>query len=227
MARTDLRNPAQQRLTNGGQPEAAGAVTATANSEGSLLEPAAPVLSDAELVAAGLRGDESAYGELVRRYSNIVVGFAFNRVSDFQLAEDLAQETFVKAYESLGSLNAPEKFGSWLLVIARHTCMDWLRASKDVVSLDGLRDSGHEPVSGSGRENFDRLSDEEVDARILTEVQTLREDYRDIIVMKHIQQLSYKQIGELLGMSVSAVGEKLSRVRQILRKRLTGTIPGV
>lgn len=174
------------------------------------------------MVAESLRGSEAAYGELIGRYSHVVVGFSFNRVRDFQLAEDLAQDAFVKAYESLETLKEPDKFGSWLLVIARHTCMDHLRASRERVSLDHLRESGHEPVGGVGGEGFDRVSEEEIERRILAEIHGLREDYRDIIVMKHIQQLSYKQIGELLGMSVSAVGEKLSRVRQILRKRLAG-----
>ncbi len=180
--------------------------------------------TDAQLVAESLRGSESAYNELLRRYTNVVVGFAFNRVGDFQQAEDLVQDTFIKAYESLKTLKEPDKFGSWLLVIARHTCMDYLRASRDAVSLDYLREAGHEPVGGSAHDSFERVSDDEIERRILVAIQGLRADYRDIIVMKHIHQLSYKQIGDLLGMSVSAVGEKLSRVRQILRKRLAGIV---
>lgn len=179
---------------------------------------------DAALVAAGLRGDQAAFGELVRRHGNLVVGFAYNRVGDFQLAEDLAQDTFIKAYNSLETLKEPNKFTSWLLVIARHTCMDWLRASKDAVSLEGLREAGYEPAPNTVARTLEQITEAELEARILQEIQELREDYREIIVMKHIDNLSYRQIGELLGMSVSAVGEKLSRIRQILRKRLADTV---
>jgi RNA polymerase sigma-70 factor (ECF subfamily) len=175
---------------------------------------------DARLVRAVLGGDEESYAELVRRYMNVVVGFAYNRVRDFHRAEDLAQDTFLKAFGSLASLQDHGKFGSWLLVITRHTCMDWLRASKDSVSLDDLRESGHEPEAEDAVASLDRVGDEEIEQRILEAIHELREDYRDIIVMKHIDQKSYKEIGRLLGMSVSAVGEKLSRVRQILRKKL-------
>ena len=182
---------------------------------------------DARLVRAALRGDQEAYSELVGRYMNIVVGFSYNRVGDFHRAEDIAQEAFLKAYNSLGSLQEPVKFGSWLLVIARHTCMDWLRANRPAVSLDQLRDAGHEPESPPTPEGFEAVSDAELEDRVLKAVHELREDYRDIIVMKHIDDLSYKEIGRLLGMSVSAVGEKLSRVRQILRKQLSKTVKGI
>lgn len=189
--------------------------------------PPNPDLNDAQLVRDTLNGRETAYAQLVARYMNIVVGHIYNRIQDYHLAEDLAQDAFCKAYASLASLISPEKFGSWLLVIARHTCMDWLRTSRQAVSLDDLREAGHEPVAHSNPGVVDAAMDAEIDRLILEEIQRLRPDYRDIIVMKHIDKLSYKQIAELLGMTVSAVGEKLSRIRQILRKRLIRTVNGI
>jgi RNA polymerase sigma-70 factor (ECF subfamily) len=151
---------------------------------------------------------------------NILVGFIYNRVRDFYKAEDLAQDTFIKAHGSLDSLRDPTKFGSWILVIARHTCMDYLRSARETVSLDDLRDSGIEPHAVALDDAVDVLGDEEIEQHVLQAIQDLREDYRDIIVMKHVENLSYKEISALLDMSISAVGEKLSRVRQILRRKL-------
>jgi RNA polymerase sigma-70 factor (ECF subfamily) len=179
---------------------------------------------DGKLARRALRGDEAAYGELVRRYMNIVVGFLYNRLHDFHRAEDLAQDTFLKAYHRLDALQDPTKFGSWLLVIARHTCMDHLRSLREHSSLDDLRDAGHEPHDEDGEQALEALGEAEIEARVLEAISELREDYRDIIVMKHIENLSYREIGDLLGMSVSAVGEKLSRVRQLLRKRLSKSL---
>ena len=176
--------------------------------------------TDSDLVERARGGDSDAFAELVGRYRNIVVGFSYNIVGDSHAAEDLAQETFIKAYGSLASLEDPAKFGSWLRVIARHTCMDHLRAQKGDVSLETLRSSGLDPAEAGAKPVDREIIVEEEEHEILEALRELREDYREIIILKHIEELSYREIADITELSVSGVGEKLSRVRQMLKKIL-------
>ena len=178
-------------------------------------------LTDGQLVASSRNGDSTAYGELVNRHQAAVNNLARTMIRDFQYAEDLAQETFLKAYSFLGDLQEPEKFGGWILTILRHTALDFLRARKDSVSLETLQQDGFEPqdsVQDDAQSAVVESHEEEM--RVLEALQGLRADYREIIVLKHVERLSYKEIAERTKMTVSGVGEKLSRVRALLKQRL-------
>ena len=178
-------------------------------------------LSDAQLVAASLKGDTIAYGELVNRHQDSVNTLARTMVRDYQHAEDLAQETFLKAYHFLHDLQEPEKFGGWILTILRHTALDFLRSKREGVSLETLQEDGFEPEDGTRIDPMvAAIETHEDELRVLAALRTLREDYREIIMLKHVERLSYKEIAERTNMSVSGVGEKLSRVRALLKLRL-------
>jgi RNA polymerase sigma-70 factor (ECF subfamily) len=176
--------------------------------------------TDPELVALGIAGDTDAYGELIARHQYAARQLARRIVRDYQHAEDLAQEAFIKAYQSLADLKDPNRFGPWVGTILRHLALDFLRLSKNTVSLESLREDGFEPEE-AGLESVPETAEwQEEDRRVLEVLENLREDYREIIVLKHVERLSYKELASRLGMSVSAVGEKLSRVRALLKRRL-------
>jgi RNA polymerase sigma-70 factor (ECF subfamily) len=176
--------------------------------------------SDAELVRGAVAGDTAAFEPLVRRYSDMIVRFSHHMVGDFQAAEDIAQEAFLKAFSHIGRLEDAAKFTTWLYSIARHLCLDWIRARRSTVSMDVLESDGVE-IPGDPDDLPERYFETgEMHGQVLAELQRLRPDYREILLMKHVYELSYKEIGEVAGLSVSAVGEKLSRVRELLRKRL-------
>ena len=178
-------------------------------------------LSDAALVAASLNGDTAAYGELINRHQDSVNTLARTMVRDYQHAEDLAQETFLKAYHFLNDLQEAEKFGGWILTILRHTALDFLRSKKEGVSLETLQEDGFEPEDGTRLDpQVAAIETHEDELRVISALQTLREDYREIIILKHVERLSYKEIAERTNMTVSGVGEKLSRVRALLKQRL-------
>jgi RNA polymerase sigma-70 factor (ECF subfamily) len=178
-------------------------------------------LTDGQLVGAALKGDTAAYGELVNRHQSAVNNLARTMVRDYQHAEDLAQETFLKAYSFLADLQEPEKFGGWALTILRHTALDFLRAKRDAVSLETLQQDGFEPQDLSEKDpQIAAVESHEDEMRVLEALHTLREDYREIIILKHVERLSYKEIAERVNMTVSGVGEKLSRVRALLKQRL-------
>jgi RNA polymerase sigma-70 factor, ECF subfamily len=175
------------------------------------------------LVEAARGGDREAYGQLVERYRSVVMASIYASVRRREVAEDLAQECFIKAYSALGELREPARFAGWLRTIAAHTAADWLRARRSEVNLDKLTEVGAEPCAPQVQPGEGLEEAEEEDA-ILGALAQLREDYREIVVLKHLEGYSYRQIAEMLGMSVTAVGEKLSRVRTLLKKKLQGRI---
>jgi RNA polymerase sigma-70 factor (ECF subfamily) len=141
-------------------------------------------------------------------------------VGDFQTAEDLAQETMLKAFAHLGRLADPERFSTWIYSIARHACLDWLRTRRPSSSVEEMESDGVELADGAARAPADAAETAELAERAVAAIGSLREDYREILLLKHVQNLSYNDIAEITELTVSAVGEKLSRVRQMLRRKL-------
>lgn len=171
----------------------------------------------ADLVRRCINGDPLAFEQLVREHMNTVLGLAFNYVGNFSTAEDIAQETFAQAFHSLGSLRDGARFKVWLLKIARNKCIDAIRRNPQWISLDQSRELQKE-ISAKQAHSAENMEFSEED--LVRAMSSLREDYREIFVMKHVDNLSYKEISLLLGMTVSAVGEKLYRVRAMIREKL-------
>ncbi len=172
-----------------------------------------------ELVRQCVEGEPYAFERLVRLHMSTVLGLAYNYVGNFSLAEDIAQETFVQAFQSLATLREGGCFKVWLLKIARNKSVDAIRRSPHWVSLDRDKEMHHEIASKPAPVQEDpefQFTEED----LLLVLDSLRPDYREIFVMKHIDNLSYKEISQTLGMTVSAVGEKLYRVRMMIREKL-------
>lgn len=172
-----------------------------------------------ELVGQCVDGDPTAFERLVREHMNTVLGLAYNYVGDFSTAEDIAQETFIQAFQSLSSLRDRARFKVWLLKIARNKCIDAIRRNPHWVSLDQNEDLQKE-VSQKSVSGVENLMFTFTEDDLLTALRSLRQDYREIFIMKHVDNLSYKEISHVLGMTVSAVGEKLYRVRSMIRDKL-------
>ncbi len=181
-----------------------------------------------DLVRRSAEGDPSAFDCLVREYMNTVLGLAYNYVGNFHTAEDLAQETFVQALQSISNLRDGSRFKVWLLRIARNKCIDYIRRNPRWVSIDQDREL-QKKVSIQAQvppPTDEKAGFEYSEADLLSALNSLRQDYREIFVMKHIDNLSYREISDLLGMTVSAVGEKLYRVRSMIREKLIETRSG-
>jgi RNA polymerase sigma-70 factor (ECF subfamily) len=158
--------------------------------------------------------DEAAFARLVREYKDMVYAVALVHGRDRTLAEDVSQEVFMKAFRSMDDMREPERIKTWLFSITRNTAIDHARRRvKAPVSLDA------NPVDPPAPEVDGGLPDERL-AKVRTVIDTLQEDYREILVLRYIKGLSYRQIGDVLGMTVSAVGEKLCRVRKAIQAKL-------
>ena len=180
--------------------------------------------TDAVLVAEVLEGDTEAFGTLVDRYKNLLTSFIAARVAANEV-DDLAQDTFLRAFRVLSSLRNPASFSSWLLGIANHVCIDWHRARRRLVSLDA--DNAPEPAEGTSRTHRpppprpDQAAEQHEAARILLEsLDRLPETYRVTLVLKHMDGLSCVEIAEQLGVALGTVTSRLTRGYQMLRDRL-------
>ncbi len=161
-----------------------------------------------ELVLKAKQGDRQAFGELARLYAPIVTGAVLSRVGRFHDAEDLVQETFLRALRQIGSLEEPDRLGSWLYGIA----------------LNVVREQRREPAPRPLPEApAPRPAEPAVDADKLRGcLDRLPESLREIFILRHIQDLSYRDLGEIRGASVTSVGERLWKARRLLRQCLEG-----
>ncbi len=176
--------------------------------------------SDAAIVAAVLSGETQRFGELVRRYTEMIATFAYVRIRDRDLAEEIAQESMVRAYEKLWSLRVPRRFSEWLTGIASNVTLQALDKRRRAA---GLTDATLEEAAleGSGDpQPHQAASNTEEWSRLLAEVDTLDTRYKIPVVLKHQEGLSCDEIAERLGMPAGTVRGRLSRAYGMIRKRL-------
>jgi RNA polymerase sigma-70 factor (ECF subfamily) len=177
--------------------------------------------SSADLIAAARQGDHEAFRLIFERYSRPVISFIFDMVSDRGLAEELTQETFVRAYRTLANMRAETKLSTWLFGIARNVALESLRASQRAsrqVDLDDqtvldLTDTNFAPV-----ENF---LNKELNAVIQRALQALDENRRLVFTLKVFQQRSYEEIAEITGCSIPKLKTDLHRARVEMRRRIS------
>lgn len=181
---------------------------------------------DRDYVDRALSGDRTAFDGLVRKYNRMAGAIAYAIAGDFAAAEDIVQDSFLKAYQSLPSLRAAEKFKVWLAGIVRSRAVDWLRKRKGLWGLPFTQafPQGEEDVSSRaafhGPPADELYAQEEVRAKILEAIRGLPEEDRVAVTLKHMEGLSYREIAELTGATVSSVESRLFRARQALRKKL-------
>jgi RNA polymerase sigma-70 factor (ECF subfamily) len=169
--------------------------------------------SDAELVDAVLKGDSGAFARLVHRYERPVRAVGTGILGDKDAADDAAQETFIKAYEKLGSLRKPAAFGAWLLKIARRCGLDAARRRSKAAPLKRL---GYvEAVSGNGR--LDEAKQE-----LLSAVVQLPRAERQVVILRYFHRRSVREVADVCGRSVGTVTKQLSRAHGRLRSMLKG-----
>lgn len=165
-----------------------------------------------------LAGDRDRYAVLVDRYKDMAYNIAFRMLGDPDAAKDMAQEGFIAAYNALGDFQFNSRFSSWLYRIVVNKCRDHFRAGRDTVPVDEICDyvAGPEPSpekAASCRQTGDAIQQA---------LNALPPDYREVIVLKHIEGLDYQEIAETLGVSVAALKVRAHRGREMLKKILEG-----
>jgi RNA polymerase sigma-70 factor (ECF subfamily) len=179
------------------------------------------------LVAQSREGDTAAFGELVRRYEGKIFRLAQHVTQNREDAEDVLQETFMKAYEHLDQFQGNSKFYTWIVRIAVNQALMKLRRRKTdrSVSLDETIDTGEDTmvreIAAWDEDPEERFSRDELGGILDTAVQSLDPPYRSVFTLRDIDELSTEETAEALGLSVPAVKSRLLRARLQLREKLT------
>ena len=187
----------------------------------------AGVFDESQLVAKAREGDLAAFNELVQRYDRKIFRLAKHITQNDEDAEDVLQETFLKAFEHLGDFQGQSKFYTWIVRIAVNESLMKLRKRKSdrTVPLDEPVDTGEDQVVREiavWEDNPEQKYSREEMANILEEaVDTLRPAFRTVFVLRDIEELSTEETAEALGISVPAVKSRLLRARLQLREKLT------
>ena len=186
-------------------------------------------LTDQEVVLLARSGREAAYRELIRRYERPVFALLFRMVRDRELAEDLSQETFIKALNAIESYRPEFKFSSWIFKIANNAAIDHLRRRElDTLSLDG---SPHAETPeamqatalqiGARQESpLDTVEAKELGSEIEAAIGLLRPEYRSCILLRHVEGRAYEEIAEILDLPLGTVKTYIHRARNELRVAL-------
>jgi RNA polymerase sigma-70 factor, ECF subfamily len=168
---------------------------------------------DTLLVKRTLAGDVNAFELLVRRYQTSLFRTARWMGLSPDVAEDMVQDTFLKAYTQLRNCRNPDRFGFWVRRILRNTCLDYLKsAARRIVPLSLSLPSADVPDEEQERNVLH--------SRLSKALFTLPEEQREAFLMKHVEELSYEEMAELTGSSLSALKMRVHRAREVLRARM-------
>lgn len=178
--------------------------------------------TDAELVRQAGNGRAEAYGELARRWSARVLAVCHARVRCRAAAADLAQETLLRGFRDLATLKSHEKFGSWLRGIAHRACLDWLKSKQQSqVPFTQLEQDGRCEALLAHREDVAEVIDQADEVgKLVSEVEALPENHREALMLFYYEEMSYRDMAELLGVSTATINARLTEARALLRERL-------
>jgi RNA polymerase sigma-70 factor (ECF subfamily) len=191
-------------------------------------------LEDRELATLAARGREPAFGELLSRYERPIFSLIYRMVRDRTLAEDLSQEAFVRAFNAIGTYKTSYKFSNWILKIANNHTIDHLRKRRlDTVSIHGSPHattpdemSQTQVVVASDTESpQEYVEHKELGGQIEGAIGELREEYRTVIVLRHVEGYAYDEIAEIMDVPLGTVKTYLHRARAELRKSLAHVAP--
>jgi RNA polymerase sigma-70 factor (ECF subfamily) len=189
--------------------------------------PPADLFDETALVERARAGDAGAFTELVEKYERKIYRLAKHITQNDEDAEDVLQETFLKAYSHLSSFEGQSKFYTWIVRIAVNEALMKLRKRKSdrTVSLDEPQEAGEETVMREiavwDEDPEQKYSQDELREILDNAVNSLKPSFRTVFVLRDIEELSTEETAEALGISVPAVKSRLLRARLQLREKLT------
>ena len=161
-------------------------------------------------------GNADIYAVLVERYKGMVYNIAYRMLGDTDSANDMAQEGFISAYIALKDFKKNSTFSTWLCSIVINKCRDHLRSKKATVSIDAIAEVSVSKIATPEEAACNR----QIRHGIQTALNELPEEYREAVVLKHIEGLDYNEMGNLLGVSSNTIKVRTHRGREMLKKLL-------
>jgi RNA polymerase sigma-70 factor (ECF subfamily) len=178
-------------------------------------------LTDVELIETAISGREDSFEELVRRYQRPITNYVYRMLSDYDASLDVTQEVFIKVYNSLARYSSDYKFSTWLYRIAHNAAIDYMRRhsvneqSIEAENADGsyqLQIESPRPTPEQERERSEWRTEIESVVKCLPAV------YRELIMLRHAQDLSYDEIAEITNLPLGTVKNRLFRAREMMRE---------
>ena len=178
-------------------------------------------LTDVELIAKAIRGREDGFEELVRRYQRPITAYVYRMLNDYESSLDVTQEVFIKVYNSLDKYSSDYKFSTWLYRIAHNAAIDYMRRnSANLQSLETeTEDGAYQLQLESSLPSPEQMQERnEWKSEIEAVVKCLPAVYRELILLRHAQDLSYDEIAEITQLPLGTVKNRLFRAREMMRE---------
>jgi RNA polymerase sigma-70 factor (ECF subfamily) len=177
---------------------------------------------DRELVAIAVNGFDGSFEELVRRYQRPIAAYVYRMVGNYESALDLTQEIFIKVYNSLNRYRSEFKFSTWIYKIAHNAAVDHLRrtSTREQSLVAGTESDSFEiPIESAHLTPEQESERKERRGEIESVVRALPANYRELIILRHSQDLSYEEIVEVTGLPLGTVKNRLFRAREMMRQQ--------
>ena len=176
--------------------------------------------NDVQLICRILSGDDEAFNTLVRKYQKSVHALAWRKVGDFHFAEEIAQDAFLQAYKNLAMLKDPNQFAGWLYVIANRLCLRWIQRNRSV--MQSLEDTSMGEIERSSYTRYisEQRETEATERRyaiVKRLLERLPESERTVVTLYYLGEMTAKEIGKFLGVSVNTIKSRLRRARERLK----------
>ena len=183
-------------------------------------------LTDEEIIEKIKDGSVELFEVIVGRYQRKLINYIYRMISDFDSAMELCQEVFIKVFNSLDKYNPSFKFTTWIHRIASNATIDWMRKKKiDAYSLDGNDDddspSLKQQIPSKDLNPQQNLEMSQLKGRIDGAIEELPFIYRQLIILRHINELSYEEIANTVELPLGTVKNRIFRGREMLKARLT------
>lgn len=186
-------------------------------------------VSDSELINQFNSGNEEAFAELIQRYQHKIYNTTYRMLGNHEDALDIAQESFIRIYKSLGNFKGESSFSTWLFRISTNICRDELRKRQrklKTYSISSEKDNKNTIDNlGGEKNNPERISiSKEINTQIQEKINQLPSEQRSVLILREFQDLSYQEIANILEISMGTVKSRLSRARRSLREDLNKII---
>ena len=181
-------------------------------------------MEEKQLIQQAAGGDSESFAQLVLRYQTQVYNLALRMVGNDADAQDLAQEAFVRAWRALASFQFSAQFSTWLYRLTSNICIDFLRAQKKrtTISLTVLQEDDAQQLDLRDPQLLpeEQMLEQAEREALAKAIERLDPDYRRILLLRIVNDCSYQQIAQILGIREGTVKSRLSRAREQLRKNL-------
>ncbi len=172
--------------------------------------------SDGDIIKQCLKGNKELFAVLVDKYKKQIVAYIFSLIKDREEANDLAQETFIRVYKNLWKYNQQYKFSTWIYQIAKNISLDYLKKKRPLLVSEDYIDAVEDKQGSPEQSTLKK----EMQQDLLKAVNQLAPQLRETLILYHINNLSYQEISEIRGITVSKVKNQLFQARKKMKKMM-------